>query len=173
MRSGLAFAAFALGACATAGGAARVSPHVGTRLVLAVPGLDGEPVDVAADQGKVRVVDFWATWCEPCKEELPALDRLYREHAGRGLTVYGVSFDEDRDQIPGFLARTPVSFRILWDRGGDQLSPRFGVARLPTTLLVDRRGIIRFVHEGWSETRAAEQRRQIELLLGESATPPP
>ncbi len=167
MRKALALAAFALGACATAGRPARVSPHVGRPLVLAVPGLDGRTVDVAAEEGKVLVVDFWATWCEPCKEELPALERLARQHAGRGLVVYGVSFDEDRDLIPGFLARLEVSFPILWDRGGDTLSQAYGVARLPTTLIVDRRGLIRFVHEGWSESRAAEQRREIELLLEE------
>ncbi|MBI5070959.1 MAG: TlpA family protein disulfide reductase [Deltaproteobacteria bacterium] len=167
MRIALALAAFALGGCATAGGLARVSPHVGRPLVLTAPGLDGKTVDVAAEQGKVRVVDFWATWCEPCKEELPALDKLARQHAGRGLAVYGVSFDEDREQIPEFLARLAVSFPILWDRGGDRLSQQYGVARLPTTLIVDRRGFIRFVHEGWSESRAAEQRREVELLLEE------
>lgn len=167
MRIPLALAAFALGACATAGRPARVSPHVGRPLELSAPGLDGKTVDVAAEQGKVRVVDFWATWCEPCKEELPALELLARQHAGRGLAVYGVSFDEDREQIPGFLSRLGVTFPILWDRGGELFSERYGVSRLPTTLIVDRRGVIRFVHEGWSESRAAEQRREIELLLEE------
>ncbi len=163
----LVLAALALGACATAGPGGRHAAQVGKRLALTAPDLDGELVDVAADRGKVRVVDFWATWCEPCREELPALDALAHELGGRGLSVYGVSFDEDAAQIPAFLAQVPVRFRILWDRGGDQLSSRFDVARLPTTLIVDRRGIVRFVHEGWSETRAAEQRRQIELLLEE------
>jgi len=167
MRRALAVALCALGACATAGPAGRLSPQVGKPLVLSAPDLEGQIVDVAADRGRVRVVDFWATWCEPCKEELPALDRLAREMGSRGLAVYGISFDEDRTQIPEFLAQTPVRFRILWDRGGEQLSARFEVARLPTTLIVDRRGVIRFVHEGWSETRGAEQRRQVELLLDE------
>jgi len=167
MRRALALALVALGACATAGALPRLSPQVGRRLVLAAPDLEGRAVDVAAEQGKVRVVDFWATWCEPCKEELPALDQLARDLGGRGLSVYGVSFDEDPAQIPEFLAQTPVRFRILWDRGGDQLSSRFDVARLPTTLIVGRRGVIRFVHEGWSETRGAEQRRQVEQLLDE------
>jgi len=167
MRRVLGLALLTLGACATVGAPLRLPPQLGKRLVLSAPDLDGQAVDVAAEQGKVRVVDFWATWCEPCKEELPALDQLARELGSRGLSVYGISFDEDRAQIPEFLAQTPVRFRILWDRGGDQLSARFEVARLPTTLLVDRRGIIRFVHEGWTETRAAEQRRQVEQLLDE------
>jgi len=167
MRRALALALLSLGACAAAGVPARLPPQVGKRLALSAQDLDGQAVDVAGEQGKVRVVDFWATWCEPCKEQLPELDLLARELGSRGLSVYGISFDEDPAQIPEFLAQTPVRFRILWDRGGDQLAARFEVARLPTTLLVDRRGIIRFVHQGWSETRAAEQRRQVEQLLDE------
>lgn len=167
MRNPAAALLLTLVACVTPGAAPRVSSQVGKPLVLSVPDLEGNVVDVAAERGKVRVIDFWATWCEPCKEELPALDGLHRELGSRGLSVYGISFDEDRALIPEFLAQVPVRFRVLWDRGGEQLSGRFEVARLPTTLIVDRRGVIRFVHEGWSDTRAAEQRRQVEQLLDE------
>ena len=167
MHRALGLALLALGACATAGPPPRLSSQVGKRLALVAPDLEGQAVDVGADQGKVRIVDFWATWCEPCKEELPALDALHRELGSRGLAVYGISFDEDPAQIPDFLAQLRVRFRVLWDRGGDQFSGRFEVQRLPTTLVVDRQGVIRFVHEGWSETRAAEQRRQVERLLDE------
>jgi thiol-disulfide isomerase/thioredoxin len=125
-------------------------------------------VDVAADQGKVRIVDFWATWCEPCRDELPALDALWRQQSARGLSVYAVSFDDDRSLIPPFLREVPVGFPVLWDRGGDTLAARFEVTRLPTTLVVDRRGVVRFVHQGWTEEQAKEQRRQVEQLLQEN-----
>jgi hypothetical protein len=92
---------------------------------------------------------------------------MSRELGPRGLLVYAVSFDEDAAQIAPFLAQVPVSFPVLHDRGGDALTARFLVSRLPTSLLVDRRGIIRFVHEGWTPERAREAQRQVEQLLAE------
>jgi len=169
-RAPLLAALLAAGACAherPAPPPARPSPQVGRTLELAAADLQGRPVDVAALQGKVRLVDFWATWCEPCRDALPALDRLARELGPRGLLVYAVSFDEDAAQIAPFLAQVPVSFPVLHDRGGDLLAGRFGVSRLPTTLVVDRRGVIRFVHEGWTPERAREEQRQVEQLLAE------
>jgi thiol-disulfide isomerase/thioredoxin len=167
MRSVAPLLAAALAACASQRPLVRAAGKIGQPIRLAAADLAGVQVDVAADRGRVRIVDFWATWCEPCREELPALDRLREELGPRGLEVYGVSFDEDRSQIPLFLEKTPVRFRILWDKGGDRYAAVHDVNRLPTTLVVDRRGIIRFVHEGYEESTAAEQRREVELLLGE------
>jgi cytochrome c biogenesis protein CcmG, thiol:disulfide interchange protein DsbE len=149
--------------------AERGSPGTGKPLVLSAPDLEGRLVDVAAESGKVRVVDFWATWCEPCKEAMPALDAMARELAPRGLAVYGISIDEDRAQILEFLQKTPVSFPILWDKGAVEVS-RFDVSYMPVTLLVDRRGVIRRVHQGWEEGRSRRQRMEVEALLAE---PPP
>jgi thiol-disulfide isomerase/thioredoxin len=115
----------------------------------------------------VRVVDFWATWCEPCREAMPGLDQMARELGMRGLQVYGVSFDEDRAQIAPFLKQVPVTFAILFDRGGEGLAEAFEVTRLPTTIVADRRGSIRAVYRGWTPERAAEERRLVEQLLDE------
>jgi len=167
MRSFAPLLAAALAACASPRPLVRAAGKIGQPIRLAAPDLAGVEVDVAADRGRVRIVDFWATWCEPCREELPALDRLREELGPRGLEVYAVSFDEDRSQIPLFLEKTPVRFRILWDRGGDRYAAAHDVNRLPTTLVVDRRGIIRFVHEGFEESTSAEQRREVEMLLAE------
>ncbi len=153
-------------ACAGARPVQRGSSAIGRTVELTAPDLDGRSVDVAADAGKVRVVDFWATWCEPCKEAMPTLDRLARELAPRGLAVYGVSIDEDREQIAAFLARHPVSFPILWDRGAERVQ-RFDVTQVPVTVLVDRRGVVRYVHQGWDRSTARRQREQIEALLAE------
>ena len=154
-------------ACAAPRALPRAAARIGQPIELSARDLQGKEVDVAAEAGVVRLVDFWATWCEPCRDELPALDALSRELSARGLAVYGVSFDEDGALIAPFLREVRVGFPILWDRGGDQLAPRFQVMRLPTTLVVDRKGVVRFVHEGWTEERGREQRREIEALLEE------
>jgi thiol-disulfide isomerase/thioredoxin len=114
----------------------------------------------------VRVVDFWATWCEPCKEAMPGLDRIERELGPRGLAVFGVSVDEDRSLIVDYLRERPVGFRILWDRGAQRLT-RLGMSFMPVTLLVDRRGIIRHVHQGWAEGRGRQEREELEALVAE------
>lgn len=167
MRLSVALAVAFLGACAAPRPPVRAAAKVQQALELSAPDLEGHVVDVAADRGRVRVVDFWATWCEPCRASLPALDALARELGPRGLSVYAVSFDEDPTQIPPFLKEVPVTVPLLWDRGGDKLAARFEIQRLPTTLIVDRRGVIRFVHEGWTEAQARQERRELEQLLAE------
>ena len=142
------------------------SSDVGSALVLSAPDLGGQVIDVGAQQGHVRIVDFWATWCEPCKEALPALDALARDLASRGLAVYAVSIDEDREQISRFLAERPVAFTVLWDQGAARVS-RYHVTYMPITLLVDRAGVIRHVHQGWEPGRAEQERREVEALLAE------
>ena len=156
----------ALLACAAPRAIDRPSSKVGTRLELSAPDLSGREVDIGADQGKVRVVDFWATWCEPCKEAMPILDALARDLGPRGVAVYGVSIDEDRAQIMQFLERTPVSFPILWDKGAVRVQ-RFDVNYMPVTLIVDRAGTIRHVHQGWDASRPRVERAEVEALLAE------
>jgi thiol-disulfide isomerase/thioredoxin len=135
--------------------------------------LDGVQVEVHARDGKVRVVDFWASWCDPCREQLPFLDRLARTYEADGLFVYAVSFDEDRAALERFLDEAPVSFPVLWDKGGAALSERLEVTRLPTTLLIDREGVVREVHLGF----AVGEERKVEdgvrrLLAAPPVTPP-
>ena len=158
--------ALALFGCA---GSPRPEPRssfVGQAVALSAPDLEGREVDIGADRGKVRVVDFWATWCEPCVEALPLLDGYARELGPRGLSVYGITIDEDLSQVRDFLERTPVGFPILRDQGAVRMQ-RYDVRIMPVTLIVDRRGVIRHVHQGWSEARAAKQRKEIEALLEE------
>ena len=166
MRRCPVWVALAVLACAAPRSVERTSSKVGARLDLSAPDLAGREVNVGAQQGKVRVVDFWATWCEPCKESMPILDALARDLGPRGLAVYGVSIDEDRAQITQFLQRTPVSFPILWDKGAVRVQ-RFDVSYMPVTLIVDRSGVIRYVHQGWDSSRPRLERREIEGLLAE------
>lgn len=160
-------AAVLVASCATPRPARSPSPLVGRSLDIAAPSLDGGEVRVHAAQGTVRVVDFWASWCEPCREQLPFLDRLASAYGARGLEVYGVSFDEDRAAVERFLAAYPVSFPMLWDKGGKALSDRLQITRLPTTVLVDRGGVVREVHLGFHPREEGRIEESVRRLLDE------
>lgn len=140
--------------------------------------LAGRPVDVeAADMmgrvvnlggvaGRVRVVDFWATWCEPCVAALEGLDRLGAT-AGSDLAIYAVSIDEERGPLEAFLAAHPLQLNVLWDPGGQRHAERLRIEQLPTTLLVDRKGLVRFIHRGWRSGDDEVVRGEVKLLLAE------
>lgn len=148
------------------------SPALGQRVDdLAAADLDGREVRVAEAAGQVRVVDFWASWCDPCREQFPLLERLAREHAAAGLVVYGISFDEERPPLEAFLEQVPVSFPILWDRSGDALGDRLAVRRLPTTWVIDRAGVVRAVHVGFDAAEGEKLVRDVRRLLAEPAFP--
>ncbi len=166
VRLAAVLSALAVLACATSRPALRSSPLLGKKVDVTAESLDGAPVHVEQD-ARVRVVDFWATWCDPCRDLLPVLERIYREYGDRGVGVYAVSFDEDRALLGAFLEQNPVTFPILWDKGGARLGEPLDVARLPTTLLLDRDGIVRYAHVGFDAEEAAALEREVRKLLGE------
>jgi thiol-disulfide isomerase/thioredoxin len=158
--------------CAAPRQGLRSSPLVGQTVEIAALDLAHDrEVRLGEGTAKVRVVDFWATWCEPCREQLPFLDRLATEYGPQGLSVTGVAFDEDRAAVERFLEHTPVSFQILWDKGGSALSGRLEVTRLPTTLVIDRRGVVRGVHLGFDRGEERNIEDAVKRLLAEAGEP--
>jgi thiol-disulfide isomerase/thioredoxin len=143
------------------------SSALGRPVDVVAPDLRGVEYRVVDRAGQVRIVDFWATWCEPCQEQFPFLAVLARTHQADGLTVYAVAVDEDRAQVAAFLETTPLPFMVLWDKGGARHGERLGIERLPTTLLVDRTGRIRFVHQGYRSQDAEQIDREVRQLLTE------
>jgi thiol-disulfide isomerase/thioredoxin len=119
-------------------------------------------------RGQVVYVDFWASWCVPCRLSMPALDALYRKHAARGFAVVGFNKDVSLADAQRFIARVPVSFG--WSQDGDDAAARaFDVKAMPSGYLIDRRGVIRRVHRGFTPETAAALEREIEDLLKEPA----
>ncbi|MEC7520701.1 MAG: TlpA disulfide reductase family protein [Myxococcota bacterium] len=134
------------------------------------PAFDGralanaERIDLAQHRGSVVVVDFWASWCEPCAEAMPALERIYQRYRGQGLVVIGVSEDRTADNARGFLSRTRVSFPVMHD-ADHSVANRFRPPTMPSTYIIDRQGVVRHVHSGFRGGDAATLERQIRELL--------
>lgn len=126
---------------------------------------------VPAMTGRVVLVDFWASWCGPCKKSFPELDKLHRLYADRGFLVLAVSVDEKEADMRSFLAAHPVAFPAVRD-AKQALVAQVGVEAMPTSLLVDRKGVVRFVHKGFhGEETVKWLREKIEALLAEEAAP--
>jgi len=117
-------------------------------------------------QGNVVYVDFWASWCVPCRQSMPALDKLYHKYQDRGFRVVGVNKDVAAADAERFLQRVSVTFPLLYD-GGDKVAQAFDVQAMPSGYLVDRKGVVRQVHRGFTADTAAALSGEIEALLGD------
>lgn len=120
----------------------------------------------SADRGQVVVIDAWATWCAPCVRSLPLLQALRKDYANRGVRVYAVSVDEDKAQIPTFLATARVDLPVLLDPGGFVLEDRLKLRQMPTTWVVDRTGHVRYAQESF-DGNLNDIRAQVDALLRE------
>ncbi len=128
----------------------------------------GHRVEFGKLRGDVVYVDFWASWCVPCRQSMPALDALYRRYQDRGFRVVGVNKDVATADALRFLRRVTVSFPLVAD-GDDSVAKAFDVQAMPSGYLVDRKGVVRYVHRGFSADTAVELRTEIESLLGSGA----
>jgi thiol-disulfide isomerase/thioredoxin len=118
--------------------------------------------------GKVVLLDFWASWCSPCLKSFPWMNGLQQKHSGDGLVVVAINVDQDRKLADTFLGKTPAKFRVEYDPAG-AIARKFDVQAMPTSFLIDRRGKVRFRHEGFKEKSRDSREKQIEQLLKEPA----
>jgi thiol-disulfide isomerase/thioredoxin len=133
---------------------------------LAESGLSGP---LPATAGQVVLVDFWASWCSPCKASFPAFAKLHGDYATRGLVILAVSVDERAPDYAGFVKKLHPPFATVLDQE-HTLVRRVDVPTMPTSYLLDRTGRVRFVHEGFhGDQTDRELRREIETLLAEKS----
>jgi thiol-disulfide isomerase/thioredoxin len=123
-----------------------------------------DAIDMQALRGRVVVLDFWATWCGPCRAIMPTLDRLHDAHHAAGLTVIGVG-REPASRIRRHLAVSPVHYTVARDIGGTMA--RYGIRAIPTVVLVDRRGLVREVFVGVDHAALGRIETLVTALLAE------
>ena len=127
---------------------------------------EGKNLRLEDYRGQVVMLNFWASWCGPCRQEMPVMDDIYSKYKSLGFTVLAVSVDEDTAAADRFLKAVPVSFPVLYDNES-RVSELYGVDAMPSTIIIDRDGKARFVHRGYTDATAAEYRQQIKTLIRE------
>jgi peroxiredoxin len=129
--------------------------------------LDGEPMSLASQKGNVVMINFWATWCVPCRQEMPHLQALYEKYRGLGFELLAVNVEKDNaDGARKWLAETPVTFPVLVDPN-NEVTKLYKVQTMPTTVLIGRDGTMRFIHHGYKPGYENDYQTQVRALLRE------
>ena len=124
------------------------------------------PVSLSQFKGQVVMLNFWASWCGPCRQEMPILESIHRKYKPLGFTMLGVNVEPDATAANSFLAQTPVSFPVVYDPES-KVSKLYDVAGMPSTVIVDRKGMVRFIHRGYKPGDENEYLDQIRALVRE------
>jgi peroxiredoxin len=128
--------------------------------------VNGPNLRLQEQRGRVVLVNFWATWCGPCRQEMPHLNRLYQKYRASGFVLLGVNVDEDPKAAAGVVAKLGVNFPVLLDTD-KAVSKRYDLATMPSTVLIDRDGRVRYVHLGYKDGYESTYDEQIRQLLKE------
>lgn len=133
---------------------------------FALAALSGPNQRLSEHVGQVVLLNFWATWCGPCRQEMPYLEEIYRRYRDAGFTVLGVNLDNDPEGARNMVEDLGVSFPVLFD-GDKSVSRLYQVRAMPMTFLIDRDGQVRFVHHGYRPGLEASYLEQVRALVRE------
>jgi len=131
-----------------------------------LPTLKGDKVNLSDFRGQVVYVDFWATWCPPCRESFPWMESMHQRYQDMGLKIVAISLDQESHLIENFLKAHEADFTILHDKKGT-VAESYNVKGMPSSYLVDRKGNIRLRHAGFNEGDKADLESHIKKLLAE------
>jgi len=134
--------------------------RVGKPLALQFDAVDGRQVDLAKMRGKVVLLDFWATWCQPCMEEFPSILKTYDQYHAKGFEIVGISFDDDKQKLTNFVADQKVAWPQYCDGVAmetNKYAAEFGVKAIPALWLVDKKGVLRYVNGRFDLTNKIER----------------
>ena len=129
-------------------------------------GRGGQALNLSQYKGQVVMINFWASWCGPCRQEMPLLDSIYKKYSKAGFVMLGVNVEPDSKAAIDWLKETPVSFPILFDRDS-KVSKLYEVAGMPSTVIIDRSGKVRTLHRGYKPGDENEYMDSIRTLVRE------
>lgn len=130
---------------------------------LDLPGQQGT-VQLSSYKGKTVYLDFWASWCGPCKQSFPWMNDMQKKYGAKGLRIVGVNLDQKAEDAKAFLATTPAQFDVAFDSAG-QSPKQYGVKGMPTSLLIGPDGKVLMVHQGFKAENREELESQIKQAL--------
>lgn len=134
--------------------------------------LGGGTVRLADLSGRVVLLNFWATWCPPCRAEMPSMERLYQTYRDRGLIIVAIDYRERPTQVSPFVTELGLTFPVAFDRDGTVTDTRYPTGGLPTTYLIDRRGRAVARKIGFADWDSGSARALVEALLAEPVSAP-
>ena len=132
---------------------------------LALPNAAGQEIALAKLRGGVVYVDFWASWCGPCKRSFPWMNEMTRKYGSQGLTIVAVNVDKKREDAEKFLKLAPAEFIVVFDPAGTA-PPAWQVKSMPSSYLVDAAGKVVLVENGFRDERKADVEQRIRTALG-------
>lgn len=127
---------------------------------------EGETVQLADLKGKVVMINFWASWCAPCRQEMPFLDEMYKDFKRAGFVLLGVNLDQNSAAAEKFLADVPVTFPVLMDPKGD-VAKLYNNRAMPSSFFVDREGQLAYLHMGYRPGEEEKYRQTVRKLLAQ------
>lgn len=131
-----------------------------------LPSKAGGDVSLAQYKGKVVMINFWASWCEPCRHEMPLLEDIYKKYNKLGFTLIGVNVEPDSKAADNWLKQTPVSFPVLYDKES-KVSSLYNVSGMPTTVIIDRKGNLRYLHVSYKPGDESDYLDNIRAMIRE------
>jgi thiol-disulfide isomerase/thioredoxin len=138
---------------------------------FSLPALGGDTIRLAELKGQVVLLNFWATWCPPCRAEMPSMERAYQAYRAQGFRVVAIDYREGPELVEPFVKGLGLTFPIALDRDGSVTDSKYPTGGLPTTYLIDRQGRAVARRLGYVEWDSAAARALIEALLAEPAAP--
>jgi len=126
----------------------------------------GKNLRLSDYRGQVVMVNFWASWCGPCRQEMPILEKMFKRYSKLGFVILGVNTEQDSSKANAYLRDIKVSFPILYDTTS-KVSKTYSVQAMPTTVIIDRNGKMRYLHAGYKSGYENDYKKQIKKLIRE------